>query len=490
MIKKIGKPKIGMLFISPPRFRNLGEGTEHGFYYQRKEREARILLSRFDFAETFFSGIVYTREDVKGAMTSFIREGVDMVFALFLSWSDDFAWIRFLRDMPPIPVFFAGISREEPGFEDSFNEDRFIEFLSAGGLVGLLEASGSATRFNRPMFRRRFGKISEILKAVKAFAYAAALRSKLRQTVFGLLPSYNEVMWSTYVDPYDLFMRVGPELRFLSVAELVEVIAATPRARTQEAMDTILGTYAGRGEIDREKMFASVEGSLALESLARAHEIELLVLNDIDPVLFRQVGLRPGFTPCPGTGDVMVVPEGDLGGGLACYILGKLTGQPVSFIEPFHIDSRNGTFAAGHAGPNDYTDPEGKTLLSTDTRFAKSGYKHAGAPFAWHVISPGEKTMVHISQCNGRFKMVVSVVDALPSTHFLAGYSHGVFKPRIPVEEFFTRLQNIGVTQHYGISAGDHREALRDLAEILDFEFYSVRGGENPGWFLAVPCNS
>jgi L-arabinose isomerase len=474
MIKKIGKPNIGILFISPPRFRNLGEGTEHGFYFQRKEREAEALLSRFGFANTLFPGIVYTREDVKGAMAQFIREGVDMVFALFLSWSDDFAWIRFLRDMPPVPVFFAGISREEPGFEDSLNEDRFIEFLSAGGLVGLLEASGSASRFNRPMFHRCFGKSSEILKEAEQFAYAAALRTKLRQTAIGLLPSYNEVMWSTYVDPYDLFMRIGPELRFLSIAELVEVIAMIPKAKTQETMETILKTYASQGEINREKMFASVEASLALESMARSYETELLVLNDIDPILFRQVGLRPGFTPCPGTNDVMVVPEGDLGGGLACYILGKLTGEPVSFIEPFHVDNRNGTFAAGHAGPNDYTDPRGKTVLSTDTRFAKSGYKHAGAPFAWHVMSPGEKTMVHISQGNGNFKMVVSVVDALAVTHFLAGYSHGVFRPRIPAKEFFTRLQNIGVTQHYGITAGDHSHELKVLAEILGLEFYQI----------------
>jgi L-arabinose isomerase len=208
--------------------------------------------------------------------------------------------------------------------------------------------------------------------------------------------------------------------------------------------------------------------------MARSHGVELLVLNDIDQVLFRQVGLRPGFTPCPGTRDVMVTPEGDLGTGLACYILGKLTGQAVNYIEPFHVDNRDGTFAAGHAGPNDYTDPAGKTLLSTDTRFAKSGYKHAGAPFAWHVFSPGEKTMVHISQSNGRFKMVAAVVDALPSKHFLAGYSHGLYKSRTPAEEFFTKLQNIGVTQHYGVTSGDHIKTLEILAKLLDFDFFRI----------------
>jgi L-arabinose isomerase len=474
MVRKIRKPRIGMLLITPPRFKNLGEGTESGIYHQRKDREAQTLLSRFDFAETVFSGVVYTREDLKAAMRQFMDAEIDMVFAHFMSWSDDFAWIRFLRDMPEMPVFFAGINREEPGFDDSLEEDRFVEFLSAGGLVGLLEASGSATRFNRPLFFRRTGNPEDILGEVKSFAEAACLRTYLRHTNFGLLPSYNEVMWSTYVDPYALFMQAGPELRFLGVAELNEHIEALSDEAALSAMNKILAAYKSHGEINREKMLASVKASLALESIARAYDVELLVLNDIDTLLMRQIGLRPGFTPCPGTEDIMVVPEGDIGGGLASFILGKLTGQHVNYIEPFYVDRRSDVFHAGHAGPNDYTDPAGKTLISTDTRFAKSSYKHAGAPFAWHVISPGEKTMLHVSQSKGSFKMVCSVVDALPSEHFLAGYSHGVFKSRTPTDDFFTKLQNIGVTQHSAVTDGDCTGTLSHLAGLLGFEFFRI----------------
>jgi L-arabinose isomerase len=463
-----------MLLITTPRFKNLGEGTESGVYHERKDREAAQLLARIDFAETIFPGVVYTREDLRAAIRRFAESDIDMVFAHFMSWSDDFAWIRFLRDMPEMPIFFAGLNRDSIGFNDSLEEDRFVEFLSAGSLVGLLEASGSASRFNRPLFYRRTGDIDGILEDLKRFSAAACLRSYLRQTSFALLPSYNEVMWATYVDPYSLFMKAGPELRFLGGAELIEYIDNISDENASTVMNTILGAYESQGEIDKEKMLASVKASMALEAIARAYRAELLVLNDVDAVLLRQVGLRPGFTPCPGTNDVMVVPEGDIGGGLASFILGKLTGQPVNYIEPFYVDKTAGVFHAGHAGPNDYTDPAGKTLISTDTRFAKSNYKHAGAPFAWHLIGPGEKTMLHVSQSNGAFKMVCSVVDALPSKHFLAGYSHGIFKTRSPADEFFTGLQNIGVTQHYALTAGDHRETLAHAASLLGFEFHRI----------------
>ena len=464
------KPLIGVLLISPPRFRDLGEGTEHGPYRERKEKEAQRLLQRFDFADTVFPGIVYTRRDVQSAIHSFRDKDVDMVFAHFLSWSDDFAWIRFLRDIGEMPILFAAIPRDEPGFEDSLTEDRFIEFLSAGGLVGSLEASGSIARFQRPMLHAVIGSMEQVMEKTKEMARAAMVRSLLRQTSFGLLPSYNEAMWSTYVDPYDLFMKVGPELRFLSVAGLEEEVEQIPKEKTTAVMNEIRNRYPSDGPIHTEKMFASVEASLALEEISRKNSVELLVLNDIDPVLLRRIGLRPGFTPCPGTEDVMVVPEGDIGGGLACYILKKLSGGHVNFIEPFHIDKRTGLFAAGHAGPNDYTDPKSSTILSTDARFAKSGYKHAGAPFAWNVIAPGEKTIVHISQTNGRFKLVCSVIDAVETKHFLAGYSHGLFRSRIPAEEFFGKLIAVGVTQHYGITAGNYRNELSILADLLDFD--------------------
>jgi L-arabinose isomerase len=469
------KPLIGLLFISPPRFRNLGEGTEHGFYYERKEREAASLLQSFDFADIVFPGVVYTREDMDQAVARFTNESVDMIFAHFLSWSDDFAWIRFLRDMGTMPILFATISRDEPGFEDSLTEDRFIEFLSAGGLVGALEASGSVGRFNRPMMRTVIGSRSEVMTTARQMAQAAKIRTQLRKTSFGLLPSYNEAMWSTYVDPYDLFMKVGPELHFLTVAGLEDEIAQIPKAQVEAVMDEVLARFPTDGEILRDKFYASVEASIGLEIQSRNAGIELLVLNDIDQVLMRHIGLRPGFTPCSDDATVMVVPEGDIGGGLACYILHKLSEKDVNFVEPFHIDKRTGLFAAGHAGPNNYRNPEGKTKIAKDARFARSNFKHAGAPFAWHVIGAGPKTMLHVSQqANGRFKMVCTTVEAVETPHFLAGYSHGLFRSPIPVEEFFGRLIQIGVTQHYGVVSGDYTAEAEMLASLLDFDYHRI----------------
>ena len=84
-----------------------------------------------------------------------------------------------------------------------------MEFLSAGSLVGVQEASGDLQRFHRPMTHTFIGTMGQVKKELGVFAQAALCRSQLRSSTLGLLASYNEAMWSTYVDPYHVFMKRG-----------------------------------------------------------------------------------------------------------------------------------------------------------------------------------------------------------------------------------------------------------------------------------------
>ena len=252
-------------------------------------------------------------------------------------------------------------------------------------------------------------------------------------------------------------MKAGPELRFITVAALVKEIESIDYMLVKEVCSILSSKYKMLPDVDEENSEASVRASLPIESVSRKAGVNLMVLNDVNPVLLTELGLRPGFLPCPGTIDITVVPEGDIGGGLAVYILKLLSGKPVNFIEPFHTDLEHGYFAGGHAGPNDYTDPKGSMLIARDVRFAKKSYKYAGAPFAWYVIPPGVKTMLHISECGKRFKMVCTLVEGLPTEPLITSYSHGMFRPlNGNIQDLFDKLLQIGVTQHYSLVEGNY----------------------------------
>ena len=108
-------------------------------------------------------------------------------------------------------------------------------------------------------------------------------------------------------------------------------------------------------------------------------------------------------------------------------------------------------------------------------RFAKTKWKYAGAPFAWYVFPEGRKTMLHCSQQTDRFQLVTGQIEALPTEHFLATYSHSLFRPvGQECTEYFTKLLRQGVTQHYGIVEGDVTPLVRDLAMMTGFEYAEV----------------
>ena len=481
---KARKAKAGLLLIASPRFKNLS-GPKRGTYGERKEKVVKEIKATMKFLDLVDPGIVYEREDAQKAMDLFYNEKVDFIYAEFLSWSEDFAWIRFLRDCPEIPIIFCNVAKPRMTFETTLDEDDFVDYLCAGTLVGSLEGSGSIARVPRDNVKTVLGTREEITEKVRIFADAAKARTILRHSNLGLMANMNEAMWSTYIDNYDLFTKIGPEIHYLPYSDYGAEIEKLSDREVQEYALELTSKYKVRPDVEDDKLIGCVKATLAIKKLAEKNDIDCYVYNDIDQATFRTAGCRAGFYPNWFNENVSVlVPEADIGAGLITYILKLLSGKNVNFIEPFHIEDDFGTFAGGHAGPNDHNDPkwQDNVVIARDVRFAKTSWKYAGAPFAWYRISPGMKTVAGLYEEDGIYKLVTFMAESLDpkdtpqskKTHLLATYSHTIFKPVVPVKELFEKLLKIGVTQHYAIVDGDYRPQLEALAEIMGFEYYGL----------------
>jgi L-arabinose isomerase len=475
---KTEKPKAALLLIASPRFKNLGVGLKRGTYHDRKMKEVEgIIGSLKKSLNVVFSEIVFEKSEMQVAMDLFYSEKVDFVIVEFMSWSEDFAWIRFLRDMPEIPILFVNSVKDNMTFKDTLDEDDFIDFLCSGTLVGSLEAAGSVPRIGRKNVRVVMGSREEVIEEILRYSKIAKVRSVLRQSNFGLLANYNEVMWSTYIDPYNLFSRIGPELRFVTYSALADKINEVTDTETKQYKDELTSDYKVMDDVDQDKFFASVRASIGIAKLTEEMNIDAMVFNDIDPAMFKLIGLRPGFYhPSFNKNVSVLVPEGDIGAGIITYIMKILTGKHISYIEPFHVEAGDNTFAGGHAGPNDHNEAgfEKNVLIARDVRFAKTSYKYAGAPFAWYRIPPGRKTMVQLTENSGSYKLVCTLVDSLEGDHIFATYSHSIFRPVVPVKELFERILKIGTTQHFAIVDGDYCSDLETLAEMMGFEYHKI----------------
>jgi len=482
---KTRKPRAGLLLVASPRFKNLS-GPKRGTYGERKEKAVEEIKASMDFLELVDPGIVYEREDAEKALKLFFDKDVDFVYAEFLSWSEDFAWIRFLRDCPAMPIIFANVAKPRMTFETTLDEDDFVDYLCAGTLVGSLEGSGSIKRIPRKGVKTVMGTREEITEKVRVFAEAARVRAILRRSTVGLMANMNEAMWSTYIDNYDLFTKIGPEIHYLPYSDYGAEIEALTDEEVETYANNLTSRYKMMPDVEYDKFIGCVKATLAIKKMAEKNGIDCYVYNDIDQATFRTAGCRAGFYPQWFNENVSVlVPEADIGAGLITYILKLLTGKHVNFIEPFHIEDDFGTFAGGHAGPNDHNDPawQDNVVISRDVRFAKTNWKYAGAPFAWYRISHGLKTVAGLYEQGGKYKLITFLAESLSEKdtpqstkkHLLATYSHTIFKPQVPVKQLWEQVLRIGATQHYAIVDGDCRAQLEDLAAIMGFEFYNLQ---------------
>ena len=471
------RAKAGLLLIASPRFRNL-DGPKRGSYHTRKEKEVEEIMAGLDFLDIVYPGIIYEKEDAESAIMSVVTEKVDFVIAEFLSWSEDAAWIRFLRDCPPMPILFVNAAKDRMPFRTTLDEDDFVDYLCRGTLVGSLEGSGSVKRMPRADVKTVIGTRAQVIEKIRTYSAAARARAILRSSTVGLMANMNEAMWSTYIDNYDLFTRIGPEIHYLPYSEYGGYIERLTEEETGEYARQLLSDYEMMPDVENEKFMGCIKATLAIKNMARDMDVDVFVYNDIDQATFKTAGCRAGFYPQWFNDNVSVlVPEADIGAGLIVYVMKLLSGKNINFLEPFHIEDEYGTFAGGHAGPNDHNDPQwkGNVLIARDVRFAKTSWKYAGAPFAWYRISPGMKTIAGLYEENGRYKIICFRAESLPGGHLLATYSHSIFRPEVPVKDLFGRILEIGATQHYAVVDGDYTAELEDFAAVMGFDFHYIR---------------
>jgi len=480
---KLDKPRCGLVLLESLKFKeeNIGKQTPRGTYNNRLKQKAKILTD--SLSKTFdviYPGMVFSREKVWQIFKLFVNKEVDFIVAVFMSWAEDFAWIRFLRDMPDIPLIFYLPVDKEIEFKDTHLIDNFTQFLASGGIVGALEGSGSIKRMDKKVrvIVENSGD-KEAIRRIESLGLAAKAKNVLKKAKFGLLKSFNEIMWSNYVDPYKFFVQVGPEIKFISFDLLKEGIDKVTNKNVTSYVRQLKKEYRVLGNIDKKKFFESAKASIGIANLAVDLELDAVILNDTDTELHKKIGLRPGFYHNSFNDNLSVlIPEGDVGTGALILAIKVMTKKHVNFVEPLYIDAKNNSFAGGHAGPADHTDPRFKenVLIAPDTRYENSPFRFAGAPFAWYRISPGIKTFAHLSECKDGYKIITTIVESMPGKHILSGYSHSIFKfkAKIPVKETFEKILDIGATQHFAIVDGDIRRELREFAFISDFDYYSL----------------
>ncbi len=468
----MNKPRIGLLLLSAEWLNRIG--ANKGFYRNLPDRIKRDgetvaqLLSRR--LQVVNPGIVNTREKAAGAATLFRKEKIDLLLVCYLTWGEDYLFLKIIRQLPEIPVLlwcYVPSARLPEKFD-------MAELFPLSGPVAALQASSPLKKSGRN-FGFVFGSLENktAVNYILDYSQAARTAAGLKKARIGLLPSFCDQMSGTRCSPVRLKKELGPEVVTVSVSEYNKAVKNVSEKKVKDYAGWLKENYKVDERVSDAALIKASRVSLGLADVVDKYRLDGLALQDLDEELHRKLGLRPCLA-VPALFEKSVVSmEGDVCACLAMLILRRLTGGPVMYTEIFTFDEKKNAILAGHAGMMDDRLAQGKksVRIVPDYEYFESGEDTAAMLFR---AKGGRVTLLNISESAGCFKMVAFSGEALPGKIMLEGSPHIYIKVKVLLKELFTKTVRTGITQHWAVVHEDVTNKLACLAEILGIELLRI----------------
>lgn len=463
------RPRLGVLLVTSGWFRDVGLQGAGSDTSQEVQRAGADIVRKLEaFADTVQDGVLFSAADAQKAARRMLAADVDGVLLVPLMWCEDAIPRAALSLLQGLPLVLWTYS---PG--PSLPE--FVPFqvmLRGSGAVCTMQLSGMLRREGTPYSSvAGHAEDPEVFHQVRAFARAMAVRRALVGARIGMLPFPCEHMSSTWVDELGLRSRYGVEVKHLEL-ERVRRMAA-------ECSDGDLRTFREaleRGgaliEVDEKNLREGMRYALALESLVRSELLSGLAMNDVIPEMHASFGLRPCLSnPALSAAGAVVSMEADVGAATAMLALRLFTGEPPFYTEPFSADHDAGVLLMGHAGFHDAAnaDPGQPVRIINDVEYENSDRFTGAASF--FKYRPGPVTAVNSVWDGEGLRWCCVEGESLPGPAKMDGNCHVVFRPVVPVREFYRQAVELGVTQHWLFVQGHRSVEIGRLCGVLGVRF-------------------
>lgn len=398
-------------------------------------------------------------EDASRACEELKKKDFDFLVVCIAGWIPSHTVIRVINDFSHKPMLLWGLS----GYMEN---GRLITTADQAGTTALrrtLEDLGYRFKFvyNSIYQSPKMAKIED-------FARAARATMLLKSSKIGMMGFRDMNLYATLFDGVSLRGKIGPEVEFFEMLEIVQKIEKLDRKAVDDVVESIKNKWVFEKLPDQKILEKGVKFFLAIKEKIEERSYQAVSLIDVDGMK-KLMKFPPAMILMLLADELAVctIPENDTLGGVTQLIVKYLTGQIGAYMEFYEFMEDRVLMGVPDYVPSEIV--EGSVKV-TSTSFGGFGEGILNVS----NVKTGRVTLCRLSSKGDRYTMHIVTGEAVePRRWEEAGWKPPA--PQLPslevilddtVEEF---AENV-LSQHYIISYGDNTRILTDFCKLLGIE--------------------
>lgn len=232
--------------------------------------------------------------------------------------------------------------------------------------------------------------------------------------------------------------------------------AALAALRTEAAQE-----IHGLAEVNADELDKSLRLRLALDDIRSKAALDAFAIRCWPETFTEYGGAVCGPVSMMGEARVPCACEADVYGAVTQMILQEAAQQPVFLADLVDMDVADDTGVVWHCGQAP------RSMCAESVVPSATIHTNRRMPLLLEfALKPGRVTLVRLSQAKGETKLILSAGEMLDRPMAFTGTS-GVIRFDRPAADVLSDVIETGLEHHMALAYGDHRPALRGVAEAL-----------------------
>lgn len=392
---------------------------------------------------------------VRGAVAALAKEPFDALVVCVAGWIPTHAVVKVTEHYRHLPMVLWGLCGWYEG-------DRLVTTADQAGTTGLratFEGLGYRFRYVYDIIGKKTRS-----DAVAAYCRAAVAARGLLCEKVGMAGYRDMNLYGTLYDGLSLKRTTGVEIETFEMLEMQQRYEKISEAEKQRVVDERIKRWHFLKPANEESMRKAAGYYLAVRQIAEERHYRAISLKDVD-------GMKKlcGFPPAPvfmllSEDGYTTIPENDCLGAVTQLMMHRLTGQLAGYLEFYEFFERSVLAGVPDFIAADMVDGDTYTVLPAAFGLLDQGILNVSR------VRTGTVTLSRLTCRDGVYTMQILLGEGKqPPKWEECGWDQpapqlSALEIAIPdVERFADHV----ACQHYILTYGDNRAAVRELCAIL-----------------------